>query len=669
MNLQELNTMQGLQFMPVQSNKMPIEKGWQKTAKKYNLGSCEAVGLVCGVLSGNVEVVDIDCKYDLTGRLFDDYKAQINNEDKTLLKKLVVQKTRGGGFHFIYRCKTIQGNLKLAQRHTTPEEKNETYLAEIKKGATKEVAEKRASNDKVRVLLETRGEGGYVVCFPSTGYELIYGDYYSITEITEAERETLHNIARQFNEIIEEFKPHRQEVKQQIKGVSPFEDYNNRGDVIGLLEKHGWQNLKNHGSKTVFLRPGQTSSQSSGNFDHNKNWFSVFTTSSEFEPMKAYQPYAVYAVLECGKDFTEASKRLYDEGYGDRKEMQREINASVPSRINIIDDDYSFVAKPEDYETYLHQVRTGTLPMGLSTGMPEMDKYFLFKQGNLVIINGFDNVGKTKVMLFLAMMSSLLHGWKWIIYSSENTLGNIIRTLIEFYVGRKLDKINEKLYQEAKDFAEKHFTIIKSDEALFNYRDIINMTKKLLKRQQYQSVLVDPYNSLKIELNNTSKLNTHEYHYEAVSEIKMFGRKENIGFYINMHVVTVALRMKDAEGYEAAPQKADTEGGGKFSAKADEFLTVHRRTQHPQDWMINDIYVRKVKEWETGGKPTPLNSPVRLRMNETGVGFSELNETGSLFDPINAWKNKTGKQIVASFEPKLWQPFSDDKDIFDETDS
>lgn len=664
MNLQDLNTFQGLQFMPVHADKTPIEKAWQKTPKKYNLGKCEAVGLVCGALSGNLEVIDIDCKYDLTGKLFENYKRLINEVDKSLLKKLVVQKTRGGGFHFIYRCSTVQGNTKLAQRATTEAERNETYQLEIKAGATKEKAEKAAAKDKVRVLLETRGEGGYIVCFPSQGYELIYGDYYSIHDITPEERETLHNIARQFNELIEDFRPQRTDNKHQ-KGTSPFEDYNNRGDVIALLESHGWKIVKRQGHKTIFLRPGQTTSQSSGNFDHDKNWFSVFTTSSEFEPMKAYQPYAVYAVLECEKDFIKAAQKLYDAGYGDRREVQREINATVPSRINVIDNDYSFLATPDDYEDYLSKVRSGNLEMGKTTGMPELDKYFLFKRGNLVVVNGFDNVGKTKVILFLALMSSLLHDWKWIIYSSENTLGNVIRTLIEFYAGRKLDKITQKNYDEAKLFVERHFSIIKSDEMLFNYRDIINMTKKLLQKQRYDSVLVDPYNSLKIELNNASKLNTHEYHYESISEVKMFGRKEEICFYINMHVVTSALRMKDADGYPSPPGKEDTEGGGKFSAKPDEFLTIHRRTQHPTEWMVNDIYVRKVKEWETGGKPTPINQPVKLRMNETGVGFSELDALGHRFDPVESWKKKTGKIVESVYEPKLWQPFNDN----DETDA
>ncbi|MBK7377321.1 MAG: bifunctional DNA primase/polymerase [Chitinophagaceae bacterium] len=204
-------------------------------------------------MSGNLEVIDIDEKYSLDGNLFKNYKRIISEVNKDLLKKLVVQKTPSGGHHLIYRCQHIEGNLKLAQRYTTPQEKNQTYLEEIKSGATKEVALKRAENDKVRVLLETRGEGGQIVCYPSKGYEIIYGDYYSIHEITLDERETLINIARQFNEIITESRPDKKvENRKGIKGLSSFDDYNERGDVVSLLEKYGWKIISNKGNKTVF---------------------------------------------------------------------------------------------------------------------------------------------------------------------------------------------------------------------------------------------------------------------------------------------------------------------------------------------------------------------------------------------------------------------------------
>jgi hypothetical protein len=658
MNYSDLQTIEGLQFMPVTAKKLPIIKGWQTLFKKHNLENSEGVGLVCGKLSGNVECVDIDSKYDLTGKLFERYKRLIHSIDETLLEKLVVQETQSGGYHFIYRCEKIEGNLKLASRSTTEEERKYTYDLEIQKGATEEEAQKRAKNDKVRVLLETRGEGGYIMCAPSKGYKIIHRDYYGIEEITIEQREILHNIARQFNEVSVEARPVRFENRQKIKGLSVFDDYNSRGDVISLLEQNGWKIIGNKGQKTVFLRPGQTTSQSSGNYDHARKWFSVFTTSTEFQPQHAYLPYAVYAVLECNNDFSEASKKLYELGYGERKEFEREINAKTPSVVSVVDDDYSFLAKPEDYNNYLKLAREGNLPMGLSTGMPTVDKHFLFKHGNMVMVNGVDNVGKTKFILFLAFMSAIMHKWSWIIYAGENSIGTIMRSLIEFYFGKRLQKLNDIEYKVALDFVENHFALIKSDEDLYNYKDIINMAKKLNKKKKFDSVLIDPYNSLKIDLANNNKLNTHEYHYEAISEIKLYGKKNDIGFWVNNHAITGALRNRDAEGFSKPPGKEDTEGGGKAANKTDEFLTIHRNTQHPTQWMITELHVSKVKETETGGCVTPKQQPIRLRMNISGCGFSEVDENNNVtFDPILHWHKKQSNipHPEISFEPDIWE--------------
>lgn len=676
MNFNDLNDIPNLQFMPVRENKQPIEKGWQTNSKKYILTGSKCVGLVCGKLSSengaDLEVIDIDEKYSLDGNLFKNYKRLIGEVSKELLKKLVVQKTPSGGHHFIYRCKKIEGNLKLAQRHTTDKEKNDTYLQEIKGGATKEQALKRAESDKVRVLLETRGEGGQIVCFPSAGYEIVYGDYYGIKEITVDERETLINIARQFNEVIVESRPlQKTESRRGVKGLSVFDDYNDRADVVSLLETHGWKVTVNKGSKTIMLRPGQTSSASSGNYDHNKKWFSVFTTSTEFEPNKAYLPYAVYAMLECKNDFSEAVKKLYDDGYGERKEVERQINQKVPSVISLVDNDYSFLENLDDYNEYLELARKGLLPMGLKTHIPKLDEHFLFKRADLVMVNGIDNVGKTFVIIYLQLLAAMYHGWKFLIFSSENTNRVLFKRIIEFYWGKKITLMNDVELRIAKDFVKSHFYFIKSEEDLFNYRDIINMAKKACNKVKFDGGLIDPYNGLKIELTNSSKLNTHEYHYEAISEIKQFGTKYDFSWFINNHAVTAALRSKGEDGFQKAPGKEDTEGGGKFSNKAAQFITVHRLTAHPTEWMVTELHIRKIKETETGGRVTPKSNPVKIVMNKGGCGFSEyLGMAGHLeteiiygADPVFNWHHKTKpKQQEIIIPSSQWMPYKNDLD-------
>lgn len=151
MNCQTLYDIPGLQFVPVDSLKRPVVKGWQTSKEKHNLTNVAGVGLVCGEPSGNVECLDIDLKYSLDPKLFEKYKSIVHKSNPTLLNKLVVQKTRSGGYHLIYRCSQIAGNLKLANRPTTEEEKADTYKktydAEILKSTEDSKAKTIAEKD------------------------------------------------------------------------------------------------------------------------------------------------------------------------------------------------------------------------------------------------------------------------------------------------------------------------------------------------------------------------------------------------------------------------------------------------------------------------------------------------------------------------------------------
>lgn len=351
----------------------------------------------------------------------------------------------------------------------------------------------------------------------------------------------------------------------------------------------------------------------------------------EFEAVRILES----AIQGKGIDNFKAAQQTIKDGiaYGKTQpivELEREIfTKQVPTRVNLYDEDYDFVASDADTELYLNSVRDGSFKMGLTTGIPSLDVYFRFKRGNLDIINGADNVGKSTVIWYLMLLASINHKWRWIVLANENSAGYVKRKLIEFYCCQELRLISEEKYKEANKFVSEYFTIIKSEE-LYNYKDVMNMALKLMKKKQYDGMLIDPYNSLKIELTDSSKLSTHEYHYEVASELRSFGKKHDILIFLNCHVVTNALRQKDSNGHQQAPTKADTEGGGKFANKADEFITIHRLTQHKTDWMISQLHIRKVKENETGGKQTPIDEPFTLKMLKGSCGFEDA--TG--FNPM-----------------------------------
>ena len=262
------------------------------------------IAVICGAVSGGLEIIDIDCKYDLTGKLFEDFLDEIPD---SLKKSLYIVKTVNGGYHLYYYCTKISGNLKLASRYTTDDERKEN------------------PTDKVRVLIETRGEGGYAVAPPTEGYDIAGAEI--IPTITPEQRAAILTAARSFNKVVE---PSIQQPKHYHSDhiISPFEDYNKRGvdNMIDLLKSHGWKEVRRNNEKIVFLRPGNTESKSSGDFNFGLGWFSVFTTSTEFIPNKAYRPAAVFCKLECKDDWKECARRLSLMGYG---EERRKINTAI----------------------------------------------------------------------------------------------------------------------------------------------------------------------------------------------------------------------------------------------------------------------------------------------------------------------------------------------------
>jgi hypothetical protein len=162
-----------------------------------------------------------------------------------------------------------------------------------------------------------------------------------------------------------------------------------------------------------------------------------------------------------------------------------------------------------------------------------------------------------------------------------------------------------------------------------------------MKQKPIDAVFIDPYNSLRLDMNKTG-ISTHDYHYEAASEFLTFSKANNIAVWLNMHAVTEAQRRKGADGLPIAPYAEDTEGGGKFVNRADCFITVHRKIQSPDHNIrkMNEVHIRKVREVETGGQPTPLEEPYRLVMNIGHTGFTSWISRAELFKPIDIQSDK-----------------------------
>ena len=77
----------------------------------FSGANVKGLGIICGAISGNLEVIDVDTKYDNTGSLWDELRGLIEDNLPELYKSLVIAQTKSGGYHIYYRCSFIAGNL------------------------------------------------------------------------------------------------------------------------------------------------------------------------------------------------------------------------------------------------------------------------------------------------------------------------------------------------------------------------------------------------------------------------------------------------------------------------------------------------------------------------------------------------------------------------------
>jgi len=170
---------------------------------------------------------------------------------------------------------------------------------------------------------------------------------------------------------------------------------------------------------------------------------------------------------------------------------------------------------------------------------------------------------------------------------------------------------------------------------VYSYSDLILFMEKILIQQPVDAIFIDPYNSLKLDMKG-SNIGVHDYHYESASSFLTFSKAKNVAVWLNTHAFTEAQRRKGTDGLPVAPYAEDTEGGGKFVNRADCFLTIHRKVQSPDHNVrrLTEIHVRKVRETETGGYPTPIEEPYLMIMNTSQTGFISWMQRKPLFKSI-----------------------------------
>ena len=285
----------------------------------------QGVGVICGAVSGNLEMIELE------GRAVAE-KLHIELKDLAIASGLgdvwqrlndgYVEMTPSGGLHWLYRIDgEVPGNTKLAR--------------------------KPGEGDRIEVLAETRGEGGFVIvapsggtCHPSGGaWTQLSGGAKTIPTLTVAERAQLHSLFATFDSV-----PKVELVSDDLvaksENITPGDDYNAKVTWEQILEPLGWKKLwTNKAGVTSWRRPGKDEGISATTNHAGTDKFYVFSTSTIFEAERSYSKFAVYAQVEHAGNFFDAARALRAQGYGQQSQELGTLEVHSPSLVQLHDEE------------------------------------------------------------------------------------------------------------------------------------------------------------------------------------------------------------------------------------------------------------------------------------------------------------------------------------------
>jgi AAA domain/Bifunctional DNA primase/polymerase, N-terminal len=263
-------------------------------------GLREGLGFCTGSISGGLECLEFD-----DAEVYDRFRAvAIASGLADLVDRIEAgycERTPGGGVHWLYYASEVRGNTKLASRATpTPD-----------------------SPHKCKTLIETRGEGGYVVVAPSGGavhqtgrpYILVGGGPDRVATIGDAERDQLWALARTFDETPRrDSMPRPEPTPVQPGVVEPGADYAARHSWADVLA--GWTLVYTHGDESFWRRPDKAGGISATTNYRGSGVLKVFTTSTALDTEVTYTKFGAYTRLRHDGDYAAATRALSNAGYG-----------------------------------------------------------------------------------------------------------------------------------------------------------------------------------------------------------------------------------------------------------------------------------------------------------------------------------------------------------------
>lgn len=297
--------------------------------------SRHGIAIACGAVSGQLETLDFE-----TLAIFRSWRERVEAQCAGLADRLCWVLTPGHlgsrGMHGRYRCPdvVIPGSMALASEPCEEEGHRRSQFS--------------PQYEKRRVLIETRGHGGYAIAPGSpaacheTGrlWEHVAGaDLLHLPNVTAQEREVLLASARALDCVCQ-LPSIATNTRSFTRNARPWNDNDfNTWDLdwLTILAPHGWQLMRTSGVVRYWRRPGKQRGSWSATTGYCRgrdgcDLLHVFSSNAfPFQLQGSYSKFRAYVLLNHQGDYRAATGDLSLRGFGKPPGRPRIAMTSPPA--------------------------------------------------------------------------------------------------------------------------------------------------------------------------------------------------------------------------------------------------------------------------------------------------------------------------------------------------
>mgnify|MGYP001806203179 CR=1 FL=1 len=250
-----------------------------------------------------------------------------------------------------------------------------------------------------------------------------------------------------------------------------------------------------------------------------------------------------------------------------------------------------------------------------STGWRSLDPLLTIREGELSVVTGIPNSGKSEWIDALMVNLAHTYGWRFAICSFENPPEEHLSKLAEKHIGAPFwdgprPRMSEADLSRALDWAQDHFTFIRADDDAPTLEWVLEAAGAAVMRHGVRGLVIDPWNE--IEHRRPSNVTETEYVSASLGKVKRFAAQRGVHVWFVAH----PAKMQRESGKLPVPTLYDISGSANWANKADLGVVVHRAPDaHPPR---TEVHIRKCRFKSVGriGSATLAYDPATGRYSD-----------------------------------------------------